>query len=708
MKRHMETCPHSFSILVAVRNNFLHALKLILLGSSLLVLTGCPFDKVENPPLSVPDYQLTQQESVINLPIRIPTKDIHKAIMQELTNPLAKGKSERISAKVLATESITERELIKELVSPAKPGYYVTKYKQVEKTFKESYKCLLKPWKWGKCWKDVVRIVSVPFQLWVEPVEAVYRYVSKDVTNLLDKVFKVGVWVSHQVDLQGMDVKFVGDSLHVDTDLKVNLMIDYEQASIPLGPTIKIKGLLNGNIEAKVKIHADITIKDNAELDISINENDTKIEITKLFLPSAVEGIEFATLIQPELYLVKNQLGKLVNKELKKQIEKQIDKNGDDLKFGRDIQELVKNNSKPFLLSEGTWLVPQPTKIAFSQISGQGEGIDNHLLINVGVFAKPNLVLSESAPDYNKPEELPIVTQALESKIYLYPKVQLEYAYTEAIVASELKTLVDREYSNVPYTTGAVTIYPSDDKLVVGVDLVKRNKGKKLATIYLWGVPSVDKVNMLVSITDLDFTLDSKNFLLETAEWLLHSKIKGEIQEAAKFSYKKDYEKIIQKVANFTSESEFAFLKGRVTTLKLEHIQTDKKSLVVYLKATGEALLEVSEREVELLTKESFGTIERSLESIVGMPQSIEQESSMGKVNALTSTMPLNRAAVNANVTIDANSPSPFINIGDTIYYEDSNGEILKRIAGPADVTVPGETVLVQGVGGNIYEVTNE
>jgi len=654
------------------------------------VMVGCPSDKIKKPPLKEPVISHKQETSVIQMPINMKSKDLKRMILNELENPVSSGKTDKITANILATESITERELIKELVSPFKPGHYVTKYKQVEKRVKKSYKCLIKPWKWGDCWKDIIAIVSVPTQIWIEPVEAVYKYVSKDVTKLIDKTYKTGVWVGHKVYLKDLDINFNGPEVIVFSRFNVDLLIDYEQAVVPLGPKIKIKGLLNGNLKVDVNVTGDITINDNAELSIKIPEDGADIKFTNLSLPDAVGGIDIVDIIQSEIQKIKNKIGKLVNKQLKKQIEKQIAKKQDDLIFGDKIQQLLIDNSNPIALAEDLWLIPAPEKIYISQINGNGKGTNNRLTINIGAAAKPKLIASITKPTVTIPDLIPIVSDEIESKIYLYPQIDISYDFAEVEVESELKKLMDKDYSNLPYTIDNVVFYPSDKRLVIAVDLVKRKNNKRVVTFYLWGIPTLNNEIMEVRLEDFDYTLETKNYLIKIANWVLDDKIRNIIKDRTVFNYKKELNDLTKKIANFDVPSKIGNLSGKLNSINADDLFTSTRALTVYVLATGEAEFTFEIPEPSFMLDEQELAVVRIQEERNIIPDSSKVMGFMSKGEDLVMT---------SSGTVILN---PFVNMGDTIYYESSKGELKTRIAGPKDVTIPGETILVEDESGNI------
>lgn len=679
--------------------------KTVLIVAALFLLSGCDvigeilgLDKheVKGPEKIVPPIKSLQEESVIQLPVSIKTSEIQKTIMKDLHNPLVKGKSDRISANILATETITERELIKVLVSPATIGYWEERTKRVKKTFEETFKCLLKPWKWGHCKRAVERWVTEPFKVLIPPVAAVSKYVSKDIANIIDKVFKTGVWVGHEVHLTNFKLRFEGNKVYIDSSFKINLMVDYEQAAVPLGPKVKIKGILNGDINADVSIIGKVVINENAELQIDIPKDGAHIKITKLFVPTAVEMIDFQALMRPELLLAKKVIGDVVDKQIVKQIQKQIAKNKEDMAFKEDIEKLVLENSNPIPLSKGTWLCINPSKISISQIKGMGEGAENMLFLNVGITARPNVILSDSEPMVTIPSKVDIKTEEFSPQVKLVTELCLTYRYVEQKVEKELKEMVDTKYADKPYTTGKVELYPNNDKLVLAIDLNKRKNNKHVVTLYAWGKPFVDNKKKEVRLDDFNFTVETESYLIKAANWLARKHIIEYLSDKVVFSYEEKFTKLSNVLSSIESASKTGIFKGSINTLEVKDIYTTAESINVLVLACGNAeyLISLPEPKLSLSTKKSI----EKVAILSHVPNEVFH------MNPTVS--PIVQKKIGTIRSKEKNElPNPFIKIGDTIYTQDENGTIYEKIAGPADATVPGEKVLVVDRSGNVIEM---
>ena len=521
----------------------MYLIKILFFTVLLFFLGACSNDPITKPPLKESKHNYHQQESIIQIPFSIDTKEIEDAIISEIPEPLSSGISEKITADIFAMEEVTKKQLI-------------DKYEDTPKR-------------------------------WFNPFEATYKYVSKDITEFIDKTFKVGMWVKYRIYLKNLDIYFEGSKVKISTSYKVDISIDYEQASFPNTNAHKIKGLLDGTIEADINLVGTISIDDKAQLKLSALENSTNIKFTKIALPSAVNLLEILKVTKLEDVLTTRLLEESMNKYIFAQVQKQLAKKQIDIKLAQRIQELVHENSSPLALSKDLWLVPGANKVSISQVQGQGGVCSNSLSINVSLIAKPKLITSKSKPIINPLKTVPVVCETITPKIYLYPSLNVKYAFLAKKITKELNSFISTKYPDSGYSIANIGIYPSDTKLILSLDLIENENANKVFSFYLFGTPKINEKEMHITLENLDYTLESKNVLLTTASWLLDEKIKTFIQENAVFSYKKEFIKLSHQLSNIEHTSGKKIITGKLDLIGVEDIFMAKESLIIHALATG-------------------------------------------------------------------------------------------------------------------------
>ena len=652
---------------------------IVLIASSFLF--SC---RITPPPkIITPSSNIEVPESNISLPLRISSNELVHALYSEIENPVVDDTSGELDVTLLATEQITTDQLVETLISPYKPGYWEEGFKETTRTVKRAFKCLLSPWDWGDCYKDVVETVLVPYKFYVEPVEAVYAYVSQPVTELIDLVYPITGWINYRVDLTSLDVSFSGNQLEAIGHFDINLQLDYQQPAIPFGPNIKIKGLLNGDAKALVRLKADISILENAQLQIDIVD-DAEIEFTEVFIPSAVEALDVASILSPSILGWKALLGELVNGKLTDLINEELEDEEESLNFYDDIQSIALKSAEGIVLDDNIWLVPNISEIRFGSLNGTNVGNQNILEIPVGLKANPIVTYSSEKPSTRLPDEpIKIGVGDISPVSNLATELSVPYSEVSEIIHELLTEVVEEHYYLEDCKIGEVEVYASDDRAVIAIDLLRRKSERKVVTLYLWGVPKYNEVEKAFRFENVDYTLETRNWLIRGADWLLEDRILDALREESVFKIGEELLEIDKSIKSFEHGNEFFVVRGGFSPLNISDPYLTETSIAVDVRSSGTVLLDVlspsPEKEEEIVEPtHSYMFDPEVLEKI------LEDQ-------------------------LQTRKP-PFVKFGDTIYYEDENGETQNRIAGLSDVTVPGDSVLVEDATGTLhsFELINE
>jgi hypothetical protein len=714
----------------------------IIVLTSLIILSSCKH-KIDKPPLvSNPATYPVLDSSTIQIPISITAYSVKRAVLNGLDNPIASGNTGEIGIKLLATEQISEEELIKELVKPATPGYWKDVTVETFETVKESFSCALTPWRWGTCWKDVTKKVLKTVKVWVEPTEAVYRYVSKPVTKLIDKVYPVHAKINYTAYVTDVDIHFSSNNVNTTTYFKVKLSLDYEQAAVPLGPTIKLKGALTCELEAKLDLKASISINENKDIKCSVDEGSTNLTFTKICIPGAVETFDIVQYLNPYLLGSRVVLGKIIDKTVNDKIIEAIDKNQNKLTFNQQYDSLSAQVRKPIKLGENLWLSPNITQAYLSPFIGQGAGLQNEMRVTVGFVAYPAISYSADTPAISGPKTLPFTIKALnDPSVNLFVANRLDYVIASQIIDTALNdaitslrskySVVDKWLQKKKYFAGNVQIYPSGKKLVVGVDILKRKNSKKVITLYLWAIPAYNQTKSYFYFDDIEFTLETKNYLLKALKNLIsidivEQTIKKEIAKNSMFDVSKEYKMITDTLRDIKVTKSNFDVVGSFAPINISQIFPTTKDLVVYATLSGKLSVlvnpihQLANKNLEPLNPKSIFINEE-----LRLPAELISAPDQSKLFDMTKAIhegpivqpkegDIFKAKVrtrldtkqNANSVSNEGKFMPAINVGDTIYFEQGN-TISFRIAELKDKTIPGDTILIRDNSGklNMYIV---
>ncbi|MDN3657861.1 DUF4403 family protein [Ferruginibacter paludis] len=140
-------------------------------------------------------------------------------------------------------------------------------------------------------------------------------------------------------------------------------------------------------------------------------------------------------------------------------------------------------------------------------------------------------------------------------------------------------------------TIDGVRLYQHKDSLVVEVMLDKPFKGK----IYLWGKPSIDVQSGIVSLADLDLTVESKALLGKLAKWVLDN---GTVEKLVKKKFQYPYKgKIAEAIAEFgdinREISPGVFLTAKLHEVKPLQIVISDDALQFVANISGQAYVQL-------------------------------------------------------------------------------------------------------------------
>ena len=112
-------------------------------------------------------------------------------------------------------------------------------------------------------------------------------------------------------------------------------------------------------------------------------------------------------------------------------------------------------------------------------------------------------------------------------------------------------------------------------------------KGSLDGVFYLTGKPRFDPRTNIFSVEDVDFDMQTRSLLLQSADWFLHSMIKSRIQEKLNMDLTQRLEQSREMARKAIAQVQLAdhvLLKGDIKTLQFSDVlvQKDKISIQVY------------------------------------------------------------------------------------------------------------------------------
>lgn len=491
-----------------------------------LVLVGCPLDS-ERPPVEVQPVELPSlPESIIQVPLVLKSTALKNAFRQEFPNPLIKGKTKTLTLQLQGKER-----------------------KKSERNF--------------------IQKITDPVLGWV------------------DKTFDASAQVDYQVDLKNYNFWFRSDSIFTDLVMDLGTTVELRNSMKLLGESLKLDGDLNCPMEIHIALSGKLQFKDNASLDVLLNDNNARFTFIKVCSSKAIEKVNLPKLLEPVLEPLRKEIIKGINKIITQQLQRVLNKNSAFLSFQDRIDKMAALIGQPHKLLDEVWLTPNVQEIFVSQPYGTGVGVNNQVAITVGVKAKPTVMVAAKEPSVTIPKTLNFAVEHYKSgtTVYVNGKVSLDYAAKQ--MQTFLKDYVDKNYSKYGYTIGKTVLYASGERVVVAIDVLKTKTQKRKATIYLWGVPKYDAKEQVIYLDDLAFTAKSKNVILKFAQWILHPKILKQLEANARFALSDQLQKVQHELNHFTVKEPVGTLTGTFDYLNIDKVFVSKTDFDVYLKAKG-------------------------------------------------------------------------------------------------------------------------
>lgn len=275
-------------------------------------------------------------------------------------------------------------------------------------------------------------------------------------------------------------------------------------------------------------------------------------------------------------------------------------------KFSKAIDDNVRENfvvkpyvvqawnliREPRLLSEEyrTWLVITPTDILMTPFNVQNGKISATL--GIRGFTQTLTGEKPSAKPVTDVPNLIITTDVPNGfQIGLIGVVPYEEA-SKLAAAQFVGKMFDFKEGKYKIEVTGVDIYGQNDKLVIKAGL----KGSINGVIYLKGIPYYDAKTRLLSLKDVDYDLNTRSVLVQTANWLLQGRFAKQIEQQFVFPVGPQIEeaqKAIRQQLTTRKVAKGVDFGGRLDALDPDQVYLTPTSLVALIVAKGHAEIKI-------------------------------------------------------------------------------------------------------------------
>ncbi len=266
-------------------------------------------------------------------------------------------------------------------------------------------------------------------------------------------------------------------------------------------------------------------------------------------------------------------------------VAKGIDKS---VKSAVDLRKIVgdawTSMQKPVLLSAGDslWLKLSPAELSLLPIQGKG----GNMLSSLGLKALVELYYGREPACTVNPGLPPLkITSALPEQFNINLSLDIPLSYINSLARTSMHGYT-MSYGRYKVIVKDITIYGQGDKLIVELPVDGTVKG----TIYLAGAPVFNKDSLSIEMSDLDFSVATKNVAVKTASWLFHSPLVQKLRSKLVFPIGEQLRSAREAVAASLQENravENFRINGSIDRLDPEKIQITPQSVKAYFVLTG-------------------------------------------------------------------------------------------------------------------------
>ncbi len=177
------------------------------------------------------------------------------------------------------------------------------------------------------------------------------------------------------------------------------------------------------------------------------------------------------------------------------------------------------------------------------------------------------------------------ITSALPEQFNINLSLDIPLSYINSLARTSMRGYT-MSYGRYKVIVKDITIYGQGDKLIVELPVDGTVKG----TIYLAGAPVFNKDSLTIEMTNLDFSVATKNVAIKTASWLFHSPLVQKLRSKLVFPVGEQLRSACSEVAATLRENrsiENFRINGSIDRLDPEKIQITSGSVKAYFVLTG-------------------------------------------------------------------------------------------------------------------------
>ncbi|TDE05257.1 DUF4403 family protein [Flavobacterium sandaracinum] len=282
----------------------------------------------------------------------------------------------------------------------------------------------------------------------------------------------------------------------------------------------------------------------------------------------------------PVTYLI-NPAIKLFKSKIEQKIDVAIEKSMD---FKPNVLNALEKICTPFLMNDRyeSWFRIVPIEL----YSTTAKLKNDTFVLEMGMKCNMETLIGK------QPE-----TKFNASKIIVKTVAKIPEDITANIVAIstylEASKIMTKNFSGQEFGSGSkkvkvenVAIWHKNGKMIIALDLM----GSVNGTIYLSGFPKYDEQTKEIFFDQLSYALDTKNKLMQTANWLAQGMVLKKIEQSCRYSIKPNLEEGQKSMMTYLknySPMQGVFINGKMDEIQFQKIELTNQAIIAFIKIKG-------------------------------------------------------------------------------------------------------------------------
>jgi len=387
----------------------------------------------------------------------------------------------------------------------------------------------------------------------------------------------VGVEFRHKAELENIDLRMDGDQFQAKA-----------QVAFAVGGSVMGSGLSMGLASCGEK-----TGEPTAALEFTVKGalawgDDAKVQLRQL--PWEMRWIRPCELTAFKVKLEDILDLPLVRDQVQKAITQAVARIPEAIQVRPMAEKAWKEMCKPRQVLPGVMLVARPESLSIGPLTGNGKT----MLSSITVRARPALTDSVLTSDTTRILPPIRVEPAGDGLFHLEAQASIPLTVIDSLMTASLSSRIF-DAGGRTVKIAKARLYGGGDKAVLGITLLQPFEGD----IFLKGKPLFDSASNKVLLSEVDFDMQTRSFLVKSADFLLHGTIKDAIAKAAVVDISKYMPRLsdLRIPAGEVGEVDIALQSLRPMGISLE-----QDRLAAWLQTDGKALFKVGARQKSTTT----------------------------------------------------------------------------------------------------------